>query len=312
MLPPAKRPAVGAAGAAAFDDPRALTSRERDVRLACTYLSIEPEQIASAPQITPQLQMIVKTLRREGQPKRISRTKSVDHSVDSTNRVTVSTIIDRNHSNPYGPGADLLISWPKYLSSSDHEDARKVLECFRAVPHGVRFRSRDPRLHVLPVEAYCVAAKVHPHSILAILTGEVVRLGAQASSIVASVNQPRVVQKLVDRAMDDEEDTRMEAATLLSKATGFLPTPRGSQTTVNVAANSSSTASAQAASLPAPAPEQTIRRLVDRFNEARGLPPATPVIAAMPEREMIEVEAMEVDEDCEAPADEASADEDSA
>jgi len=308
MLPPAKRPAAGAADAAAFDDPRALTSRERDVRLACNYLSIEPEQIASAPQITPQLQMIVKTLRREGQPKK-SR-KLISQSEDEGTR---STIISTTQPQlPYGPGADLLISWPKYLSSSDHEDARKVLECFRAVPHGVRFRSRDPRLHVLPVEAYCVAAKVHPHSILAILTGEVVRLGAQASSIVASVNQPRVVQKLVDRAMDDEEDTRMEAATLLSKATGFLPTPRGSQTTVNVAANSSSNASAQAASLPAPAPEQTIRRLVDRFNEARGLPPAAPVIVAIPKREMIEAEAMEVDEDCEAPADEAPADEDSA
>jgi hypothetical protein len=111
------------------------------------------------------------------------------------------------------------------------------------------------------------------------------------------VNHPRVVEKSVEMALTDEG---IEDRTLLAKATGFLPTPKGSRTTVNVAAN----ANAQSAANPqvlvaAPPPENTIRRLVDRLNEARGLPPV--VVSALPAVDaprVIEIDAeLEEDED---------------
>jgi len=134
----------------------------------------------------------------------------------------------------------------------------------------------------IPIEAFCVAAGVSPLSILGVIVGEIVRLGAQANAIIAAVNQPRVVQKLVDRALDDEEDTRMEAATLLARATGFLPSPKG--TVISVAANANANAVAQAAAAPvlAPPPEATIRRAVDRFNDQRAITQGAPSQSALP------------------------------
>lgn len=241
-------------------------SEAEEVRLRVhAALGITPEQVAAAPQITPELRMIARTLRREGQPKRVRRDKIVNSGVDSTDAVTVSTAIDDEHSAPYGPGTDLLSAWPHYLASDDHDDALKVLLAYRSVP---RYRGRDR----LPIEAYCVAAKVSPLTILGILVGSIVRMGVAARTVIAMVNHPRIVQKSVEMALTDEG---IEDRTLLARATGFLPTPKGSQTIINVEAN----ASAQSASpvlVAAPPPEQTIRRAVDRFNDARLLPSAPP------------------------------------
>jgi hypothetical protein len=57
---------------------------------------------------------------------------------------------------------------------------------------------------------------------------------------------------------------------MLFQHSGFLPTPKGSQTTVAITQNVQASAVPQFVA--APRPEETIRRLSDRFNEARGLP----------------------------------------
>jgi hypothetical protein len=263
----------------------------RDRTLA--RLGITWEDVSSAPQITPQLRMITGTLRRFGQNKVISRERIIDQD-NSTERIERIERIE-SHSLPYGPGADLLTSWPLYLGSSDHSDARRLLLTYYAT-HPL-FRER-PGVPSLPIEAYCVAAGVNPISILGILTAEIVRCGASANAIIAAVNQPRVVQKLVDRALDDGYDKSMEAASLLSKATGFLPSPRGAQTVVNVAANASASTDSKLALVSAPPAEQTIRRMIDRVNESRGLPPAAPdtLPSHMPSEDVIEIPA-ESDED---------------
>jgi hypothetical protein len=232
------------------------------IATAYSHLGITADAVACAPQITPQLRMIANTLRREGQPK---RTRKV---IDVNTQAGIATVEDTTHKSPYGPGTDLVLSWPAYLASSDHADARKVLQVYYSIPRNLRMnRSNHP---IIPLEAYCVAANVSPLSILAILTGEIVRLGAQASTIIAAINHPRVVQKSVEMALTDEG---IEDRNLLSKATGFLPTPKGSQTLVQVNTNATANAAAAPVTI-APPPEQTIRRLVDRFNDARELPAA--------------------------------------
>jgi hypothetical protein len=232
---------------------------------ALAKLGITPEQLAAAPQITPQLRMIQQRLRRDGRP-----------------RVTRDVI-------PYGPGGDILISWPYYLASSDSPDAKKVMAKY----HIVGSVARGDK--VLPIEAYCVSAGVSPSTIFELLVAACVRFGAQACTIIAAVNHPRVVEKSVEMALTDEG---IEDRMLLGKATGFLPTPKGSRTIVNVEANSSATANPQVL-VAAPPPEQTIRRLVDRLNEARGLPPVVaPTLPAADAPRVIDIDAEpEEDED---------------
>jgi hypothetical protein len=265
---------------------------------AYSVLGITIEEVAVAPQITSQLREIARTIRRAGQPKRIRQARksiSRDNGTLKTSESDTTVILNDDIPPPYGPGADLPRSWPHYLSSDDHADARKVLLAYHSIPHYCR--------DVLPIEAFCVAAKVSPLSILGILVGSIVRMGAAARTVIAMVNQPRVVQKSVDMALTDDGIADRE---LLAKATGFLPTPKGAQTIINVDNKSSATANAQSAVVDAPPPEQTIRRLVDRFNDARTIIapvqdslPEAPMIPSNPiyERELLEVEAESDDDD---------------
>lgn len=233
---------------------------------ALLQLHITRDEISAAPQITPQLRAISRTLKRAGQPKITTRT---------IGDVEVRT----HHRAPYAPGTNLETAWPHYLASSDHPDAKKVLLIFNGLSAHLRYN--DP-LHVrgrlvktlrLPIEAFCVAAGVSPLSILGVLTGEIVRMGAQASSVIAAINHPRVVQKSVEMALTDGG---VADRMVLHRATGFLPSPKGAQTNISVQTTASAAATAEPQiAVVAPPPEQTIRRLVDRFNEARGLPPAT-------------------------------------
>lgn len=239
---------------------------------AYDYLGISAIAVSLAPQITPQLRMIAKTIRRDDHPNQRPTWKTKE---------LATTEPPAPRALPYGPGADLVTSWPHYLASSESADAKKLLLVLYSVPAAHR-RS-------LPIEAYCVAAGVSPLTILGILTGEVVRLGAQASTIIAAVNHPRVVQKSVDMALTDEG---IDDRTLLAKATGFLPSPKGSQINIHNAPTASATA--LAAPVIAPPPEQTIRRAVDRFNDARLLPAAPtislPAPSPQPEFAMIEID----------------------
>lgn len=171
---------------------------------------------------------------------------------------------------PHGPGTDLTTSWPLYLASSEDEDIRNVLAKHRMLS---KAKSR-----VVPIEAFCVAAGVSPLRVLELLVAAIVRQGAQASTIIAAALHPRVVQKTVEMALTDDG---IEDRNTLHKAVNFTPTPKGNTTIFhnNPTANASAHSVAQAAGV-APPPEQTIRRLSDRFNEARLLPAQTP--AALP------------------------------
>lgn len=148
------------------------------------------------------------------------------------------------------------------LQWSEDPEARRVLQKYLSVPESYR--------RLLPAEAYCCAAGVSPWRVLEVVTGVAVRLGAQASSILAAVWHPRVVEKTIEMALTDEGTADRNT---LHRATGFTPLPKGSTTIVNVQQNTQG----QIASFPAPRPEDTIRRLSARFNEAIQTLPAPPV-----------------------------------
>jgi hypothetical protein len=148
------------------------------------------------------------------------------------------------------------------LQWSEDPEARRVLQKYLSVP-----KSYQP---LLPAEAYCFAAGVSPWRILEAVAGVAVRLGAQASSILAAVWHPRVVEKTIEMALTDGGTVDRNT---LHRATGFTPLPKGSTTIVNVQQNTHG----QIPSVPASRPEDTIRRLSELFNRADQTLPPTPV-----------------------------------
>ena len=99
-----------------------------------------------------------------------------------------------------------------YLLSSEDPEARKLANVYLSVPESYR--------KLLPAEAFCLAAGVSPYRALEIITGTAVRMGAMASTVVASVMHPRVVRKTIERALqDDGVKDRMA----LHRASGFVP-----------------------------------------------------------------------------------------
>jgi hypothetical protein len=107
-----------------------------------------------------------------------------------------------------------------------------------------------------------------PVDLLRIVANVACRIAMYEAQIIAAVSHPFVVGKTVERAMTDEGIADRIA---LHKATGFLPMPKGSRTIISVMQNAQAPAAAE--SVAAPRPEQTIRRMSDRFNEVRAVPP---------------------------------------
>jgi hypothetical protein len=240
-------------------------------------LGIQERDVARGVQITPQLKAITAVLKGKGMPKVVRR---IEGSIIETETTRVP---------PYGPGSDLTQSWPWYLQSCDSPDASKILVAYLSIAK--RYRRS------LPVEAFCIAANVPPMRVLELLTGAIVRQGANASTIIAAVNHPRVVEKTVEMALTDGG---IEDRNTLHKAVGFLPTPKGAQTTIQVTQNAQTNASAQAASVPAPPPEATIRRIANRFNDARQLPVDTGSVRIpdiLPHEQLDEAELIPQDDD---------------
>jgi hypothetical protein len=112
--------------------------------------------------------------------------------------------INANNSSPVRP--------LDYLRSSEDPEARKVLDRYLSVPESYR--------RLLPAEAFCHAAEVSPQRILEAITVAAVRQGVAASAIIAAVVHPRVVQKTVERALQDD-GTRERG--MLHRHVGFLP-----------------------------------------------------------------------------------------
>jgi hypothetical protein len=112
-----------------------------------------------------------------------------------------------------GRAKDEMVHLFDYLLSSTDRETRRVWEAYHSVPASYR--------RLLPPEAFCVAARVSPSHILEVVTAVAVRLGSEASVVVAAIMHPRVVMKTVERALKDE-GTRERM--MMHKATGCVPT----------------------------------------------------------------------------------------
>ena len=122
-----------------------------------------------------------------------------------------------------------------YLKCSNAPEAIRVIELYYSLAKCKR--------ELVPIEAYCVAAAVHPLILLNVITKACQQVTSQTSAMIAAISHPRVVEKTVAMALtDDGEADRM----VLHKATGFIPTPRGPQTNINLTQNASAQANAQA------------------------------------------------------------------
>jgi hypothetical protein len=153
-----------------------------------------------------------------------------------------------------------------YLNVSADLDARKLILIYNSIIPSARC--------LLPLEAFCVAASVDPNSIVDSIVKAITRFNALKSGVSLSASQPDMVQKTIEAASDIEnghKDRRLHM-----QVSGLMPMPKGSKTIVNVqtSANASSSPTLQAVIVPAPPPEQTVRRLSERLQAVRGLIPA--------------------------------------
>jgi len=98
-----------------------------------------------------------------------------------------------------------------FIEYSEDPEARKVLEVYRSVPESYR--------RLLRPEDFCYAAGVSPWRVLECITVSAVRQAAIGSAFVAAVLHPRVVEKTVERALQDD-GTRERW--MLQKTAGFL------------------------------------------------------------------------------------------
>jgi hypothetical protein len=150
---------------------------------------------------------------------------------------------------------------------------------------------------LLSFEAYCVAAKVCPSRVLEIVVGAMAKQRVLEGAVIAALAHPTIMrQNTRQAALPDGLEDRMAHL----KMVGAMPLPKTSQTVVNVNAQANAVAASKADTAILPAPEDTIRRMVEaRQRQAamssgiKELPATvTEVIPAfMPRRESVVVEA---------------------
>jgi len=128
-------------------------------------------------------------------------------------------------------------------------------------------------------DAVCNQVGLTPMELLRVAAEVGYRFAMCGAQIRAALALPSVVERSIETALTAEgiADRKM-----LFQHAGFLPTPKTSQTAYSAIRNAHGNTSEQVPAVSAPPPESTIRRMVDRFNEARGLPRTPP--PALPEK----------------------------
>jgi hypothetical protein len=252
----------------------AIVTLPDNILAELAHLGVTPEQFYEMPQITLQLRHIAGVLRGMG----IRRRAATPAVTDDDGNVIVDAV--PAEPAPLRPvGWNLDSAWPRFLDASEDPDARKVLAAYRSCARGLRAR--------IPIEAFCCAAGVSSTRVLEQLIIQVVRQGANAATVITGLNQPRVVQKTVEMALRD--DGTQDRA-MFHKASGWTPTPKSAQTNITVTQAVQASSTAQVASVPAPPPESTIRRLSDRFNEAPRLVAPAPNVPVATDAEIVDEE----------------------
>jgi hypothetical protein len=143
-----------------------------------------------------------------------------------------------------------------YLRYSEAPTCRRFLARYDNIlyPEWVR--------RAVPVEAFCAAAGISPIDLWEDIVAAYRRVNQQLASIAAAESHPEVVAGVIARASEGSD----KATTHLLKHMQFLPQAKGAQVSVTTNVQAPT---AIALTLPAPPPEETIRRMTQRFNEER-------------------------------------------
>jgi hypothetical protein len=112
-------------------------------------------------------------------------------------------------------------------------------------------------------DAICKQLGIVPLDLLKAVAGATIRFSAYTAQLLAAAALPSIVERSIEVALTQKgtADRKMQL-----QHSGFLPTPAGSQTNIAIM---QSNVSEQSVVVVAPRPEETIRRLVDRFNAER-------------------------------------------
>ena len=141
----------------------------------------------------------------------------------------------------------------KLLRESEVPELRAVLAKVMELPDSKRTLS-------IPMEAFCVAARVPTLRFLGLVIGEALARNADISKLIAAAAHPAVTRKTVHLAMQGS----LSAAKMLHQHAGFLPAPKGAVVQIfnrtHIDARSES-------SMVLPAMEDESRRLTERFHD---------------------------------------------
>jgi hypothetical protein len=162
----------------------------------------------------------------------------------------------------------------KILRDSDNPDAKRFLEYYD------QGNLQDYHRKVLPIEAFCMISGMTPAHLLGVVVEAATIQGAQLGSLRAAVEFPNIVKKSVELAKTKEGVSDRE---FQLKHAGFLPMPKGSQTNILVHATARTGSPAQEQPAMAPSPEDTFRRLTDRFHGQKVLDSKEPM-KSLPDR----------------------------
>lgn len=130
---------------------------------------------------------------------------------------------------------------------------------------------------ILPFEAFCVAAKVCPSRAVDVIVAAIARIRVLEGAVISATKHPAVMETNARiAATDDGIKDRMAHL----KMVGAMPLPKSSQTVVTVNATATAQAAAKADSPALASPEDTIRRIVERRQQAAA------TLAASTQREL--------------------------
>jgi hypothetical protein len=141
----------------------------------------------------------------------------------------------------------------EYLRGCEDPEAVKFIEVYDSV-----FEVRD----FLEYEGICAAAGVSGKKLFGIIAAEAAVDSEYAVSIITSVKMPEVVAMTAELAMLPQGHRER---TLMAKASGYLPKPKGSQTNIQINNANAGGRQGGGPNMQLPPFDQDIRELGERF-----------------------------------------------
>ncbi len=146
--------------------------------------------------------------------------------------------------------------WWEWIRNARGPEADKINDLILHVTEG--------DLEFLSIEALCVAAEVEPHKLLAQIIETVVDNSRRAALLIAAIKMPTVVARTAEIALTTGGGQERK---MLLQHSEFLPLPKTTVVNSRHTHIDASHGKTIQNALSFSAPENSIRRLTDRFNE---------------------------------------------